>query len=114
MTLKLGPSPYDKSEAHGFEVLSENAAGIFCDEGIVTIPKSNFGHLAVNEEEYILMKFLEVERNMAEVPKTILLKATRNATDVQISGQWGNYISNDQDAAYIDLLKRPSRVHQKD
>lgn len=114
MTLKLGPSPYDETEAHGFEVLSENAAGISCDEGVVKIPKSNFKHLAVDEEEYILMKFLEVERNMAEVPKTILLKAKRNATDVRISGQWENYIFDDQDAAYLDLLKRPSPLHQEE
>lgn len=114
MTFKLELSPYDESEAHGFEVLSENAVGISCDEGIVTIPKSNYRHLAVDEEEYILMKFLEVEKNLAEVPKTILLKAKRNATDVQISGQWENYIFDDEDAAYLDLLKRPDQIHQED
>lgn len=114
MTYKFDQSCHAHKEANGFEVLSENAAGISCDAGIVTIPKSNYGHLAVDEDEYILLKFYEVERNKAELPKTVLLKAKRTETDVRISGQYENYIFDDQDAAYVDLLQRPDSKRPED
>jgi len=107
MNFKANISNDREPEAYGFEVLSENSEGISCKAGIVTIPKANYNHLAVDEAEYILMKYLKVERNNAEVPQTVLLEAKRVANDVRISGQFENYIFDDADAAYLDLLQRP-------
>lgn len=107
MGQKTTTTKLSEVEAYGFEVLSENAEGISCDAGIVTIPKSNYGHLAVDEAEYILMKYLKIEKSNAEVPKTVLLKAKRVANDVRISCQFENYIFDDEHAAYLDLLQRP-------
>jgi len=53
------------------------------------------------------MKFLEIERNNAEVPKTVLLNAKRTENDIRISGQYETFIFDDEDAAYLDLLRRP-------
>jgi hypothetical protein len=110
MVYKSSISKHSEAEAFDFEVISENASGISCDAGIVTIPKSNFGHLAVDESEYILMKYLKIESNKAEVPQTVLLKARRVANDVRISCQFENYIFDDENAAYLDLLQRPNPV----
>jgi hypothetical protein len=107
MSQSLRQYPNSNREACNFEVLSDNAEGIRCEEGIVTIPKSNFGHLSVDEHEFILMKFLEIERNHAEVPKTVLLNAKRTKNDIRISGQYESFIFDDEDAAYLDLLRRP-------
>ena len=49
---------------------------------------------------------MKVERNNAEVPQTILLQARRVANDVRISCQYENYIFDDENAAYLDLLQR--------
>jgi len=87
MSQSLREYPFSDREACDFEVLSDNAEGIRCEAGIVTIPKSNFGHLNVDEHEFILMKFLEIERNNAEVPKTVLLNAKRTENYIHISGQ---------------------------
>ena len=106
MLYKSNSCKRSETEAFGFEVLSENATGISCDAGIVRIPKSNYDHLAVDEAEYILMKYMKVERNNAEVPQTILLQARRVANDVRISCQYENYIFDDENAAYLDLLQR--------
>jgi len=107
MSQSLREYPNSDREAYGFEVLSDNAEGIQCEEGIVRIPKSNFGHLSVDEHEFILMKFLEIERNHAEVPKTVLLNAKRTENTIHISGQYETFIHDDEDAAYLDLLRRP-------
>ena len=96
-----------ESEAYDFEVLSENATGISCKSGIVTIPKENYGHLAVNEAEYILMKYMKVDRNNAEMPQTILLQAKRVNNHVRISGPYKNHIFDDGNTAYLDLLQNP-------
>lgn len=103
MTFKFDLSERDEAEASSFEVLSENAAGISFDDGIVTISKANYKHLAVDEGEYILMRYLAIEKNHAEVPKTVLLRAKRTATDVTISSQFDNYIFDDDEAAYLDI-----------
>lgn len=105
MTYDTPLSRRNELEAYEFEVLSENAAGISCDAGIVTIPKANYSHLAIDEAEYILMKYLKIEQNNAEVPQTVLLEAKRVANDVRISGQYENYIFDDETAAYLDLFQ---------
>ena len=111
MLYKSNSFERSETEAFGFEVLSENATGISCDAGIVRIPKSNYDHLAVDEAEYILMKYMKVERNNAEVPQTILLQAKRVDNDVRISCQFENYIFDDENAAYLDLLKKQRPEH---
>ncbi len=107
MLYKSNTSGRNEAKAYGFEVLSENATGIYCDGGIVTIPKANYGHLAVDQAEYILMKYMKVDRNNAEIPQTILLQAKRVANDVRISCQFANDLVDDENAAYLDLLQRP-------
>lgn len=105
--MKLKPTSATRHEARafGFEVLTENASGISYDSGIVTISKENYGHLAVDESEFILMKYMKIERNKAEVPQTVLLRAKRVANDVRISCQFENFIFDDEDAAYLDLFQ---------
>jgi len=107
MSLSLKQYTNSDRKARDFEVLSENAEGIRCEHGIVIIPKSNFGHLAVDEDEFILMKFREIEPNHAEVPKTILLNAKRTENYIHISGQHEADIFDDEDVVYLDLLRRP-------
>ena len=92
-------------QAYSFEVVSENATGISFGAGIVTIPTATYDHLIVDETEYILMKYIKIYRNNAEVPQTVLLQAKRVANDIHISDQYGNYIFDDENAAYLDLLQ---------
>ena len=107
MLYKSNSCEQSETEAYGFEVLSENATGISCDAGIVRIPKSNYDHLAVDEAEYILMKYMKVDRNNAEMPQTILLQAKRVNNYVRISGPYENHIFDDGNTAYLDLLQNP-------
>jgi len=72
---------------------------------MVMIPKESYEHLSVDEHEHILMKFIEVQENTAEIPQTLLLQAKKTMTDVKILGQFENHIFDDGDTIYFDLLK---------
>lgn len=105
MTLILDQTLRNENEIREFAVISQNASGVSCRGGIVIIPKSNYEHLSEDEYEHILMSFVEVKENKAEIPKTLLVKAKKTTTDVKISSEVENYIFDDPDWVYLDLLR---------
>jgi len=49
----------------------------------------------------------EIDRNRAEIPRTVLLKAMRTSGGVSVSSVSENFIFDDINAAYLDLLETP-------
>jgi len=105
MTYLLDQTIAEEDEIRDFEIISQNASGVSCKGGIVIIPKANYEHLSVDDCENILMKFIEVQKNKTEIPKTVLVQARKTPADVIISGQLENYIFDDSDRVYLDLLR---------
>lgn len=113
MTLLIDQTTITEDEIENFEIISQNSSGIICKGGIVVVPKSIYEHLAVDDYEHILMKFVEVQKNNTEIPKTLLMKARKTSADVKISGRLENYIFDDTDTVYLNLLKGHSQASAK-
>ena len=94
-------------ETSEFEVLSQNDSGISFDGRVVTISKSSYDHLAIDEYQDILMTYKVLDRNRAEIPRTVLLKAMRTGDGVSVLSLSDNFIFDDANAAYLDLLESP-------
>jgi len=99
------PSNDREFETSEFEVLSENDSGISFDGRVVTISKSSYDHLAIDEYQDILMTYKVIDKNRAEIPRTVLLKAIRTGDGVSVSSLSENFIFDDTNTAYLDLLE---------
>jgi len=53
------------------------------------------------------MTYKVIDRNRAEIPRTVLLKAMRTSGGVSVSSVSENFIFDDINAAYLDLLETP-------
>jgi len=93
-----------------FEVLSENDSGITFDGRVVTISKKSYDHLAIDEYQDILMSYKVIDKNRAEIPRTVLVKALRTGDGVSVSSLSENFIFDDVNAAYLDLLETPFKT----
>lgn len=86
-----------------FKVVTENPSGVSFDGRTVKISKPAFNHLAVGEDEDVLMTYVLVDEYNAEIPKVILLNAKRCSHGITVTGSVANPIIDTESCVYVDL-----------
>jgi len=94
-------------ESTKLEVISENTVSEPINERVSTLSKCFYDHLAVDEYQDILMSYQVIDKNHTEMPKTVLSNANRTDDGVSVSNISENFIFEDTNLAYLDLLESP-------